>query len=145
MYIVAGLGVLASTIVITLLCTLSQQDGVLDIFRFAETPARSTAHRARRLLVEADSRNICIAVKSFNVQMGHWPVAIAAVVCPNGPDDQSLTTCLERIPHDPWGNEYRYDIANGTTRITCLGSDGVEGGEGEAADVEYTDSANGER
>ncbi len=43
---------------------------------------------------------------------------------------------LGQIPHDPWGNAYRY-VRIGPTDfdITCLGSDGEVGGEGLAADL----------
>lgn len=39
------------------------------------------------------------------------------------------------MPRDPWGNEYVYRIVDGAPQVLCLGSDGAEGGEGEAADV----------
>ncbi len=41
------------------------------------------------------------------------------------------------VPKDPWGNDYRY-VAPGTHGafdIVSLGSDGKEGGQGEAKDV----------
>jgi len=39
------------------------------------------------------------------------------------------------VPADPWGNAYRYAIANGRIEILSLGGDGAPGGEGEAADI----------
>ena len=41
------------------------------------------------------------------------------------------------VPKDPWGNEYRYAAPgqHGDFDIVSLGSDGREGGEGEAKDV----------
>lgn len=40
------------------------------------------------------------------------------------------------LPLDPWGNAYRYALVDtGRPRITSLGADGREGGEGEAADI----------
>ncbi len=39
------------------------------------------------------------------------------------------------VPADPWGNAYRYAMANGRIDILSLGSDGAPGGEGEAADI----------
>lgn len=45
----------------------------------------------------------------------------------------------EDIPTDPWGNEYVYESPgpNGGDSfvITCYGSDGKEGGEGDAEDI----------
>jgi len=43
-----------------------------------------------------------------------------------------------KVPKDPWGNDYLY-ISPGPTDapfdIVCFGADGVEGGEGENADI----------
>jgi general secretion pathway protein G len=44
---------------------------------------------------------------------------------------------LERLPRDPWGNEYLYlnPGNNGEIDIYTLGRDGRPGGEGEDADI----------
>ena len=41
------------------------------------------------------------------------------------------------IPKDPWGNDYQYTFPgkHGAFDIVSLGSDGKQGGEGEAKDV----------
>ena len=39
------------------------------------------------------------------------------------------------VPADPWGNAYRYTMANGRIDILSLGGDAAPGGEGEAADI----------
>lgn len=41
------------------------------------------------------------------------------------------------VPKDPWGNDYKYVSpgTHGAFDIVALGSDGKEGGEGEAKDV----------
>lgn len=41
------------------------------------------------------------------------------------------------VPKDPWGNDYQYAVPgkHGAFDIVSLGSDGKEGGEGEAKDV----------
>lgn len=41
------------------------------------------------------------------------------------------------VPKDPWGNDYKYVVpgTHGPFDIVSLGSDGKEGGEGEAKDV----------
>ncbi|MBI4605941.1 MAG: type II secretion system protein GspG [Planctomycetes bacterium] len=50
-------------------------------------------------------------------------------------DGSLAAASLEGLPRDPWGNEYVYRIVDGAPQVLCLGSDGAEGGEGEAADV----------
>ena len=44
---------------------------------------------------------------------------------------------LERMPKDPWGNDYQYLYpgVHGEVDIFSFGSDGQAGGEGYAADV----------
>ena len=41
------------------------------------------------------------------------------------------------VPKDPWGNEYVYVCPgeHGEFDLTCYGSDGQPGGEGDAADI----------
>ena len=58
-----------------------------------------------------------------------WCSALAGPAC------EALPGSLQEHPQDPWGNEYVYKIVGGKVTVTCLGSDGVEGGEGEASDL----------
>ena len=54
---------------------------------------------------------------------------------PRGWDGPYLT---KELPRDPWGREYRYRAPgpnNLPFEILSLGSDGAEGGEGDAADI----------
>ncbi|MFZ0429378.1 MAG: type II secretion system major pseudopilin GspG [Acidobacteriota bacterium] len=41
------------------------------------------------------------------------------------------------LPKDPWGHEYQYRAPgmHGDFDLYCLGADGIEGGEGDNADV----------
>lgn len=66
---------------------------------------------------------------------GRWPESIQQLVTP----DQNGRTYLnkEKVPTDPWGHEYQYEPPSGGQQyptISCYGSDGVPGGEGDAAD-----------
>ncbi len=44
---------------------------------------------------------------------------------------------IERLPNDPWGNEYQYlnPGTHGTIDVFSFGADGQEGGEGVNADI----------
>jgi general secretion pathway protein G len=44
---------------------------------------------------------------------------------------------LDRLPKDPWGNPYKYlsPGTHGEMDVFTLGADGVQGGEGENADI----------
>lgn len=91
--------------------------------------------RGRRTQIESDSRNILTVAKAIYTETGRWPESIEEMVNAKGPDGKPLMASLEKFPKDPWGYEYRYEIADGQPRVTCLGSDNTEGGEAEAEDV----------
>ena len=44
---------------------------------------------------------------------------------------------IKKLPNDPWGRPYRYANpgAHGAVDVSSLGADGIEGGEGENADI----------
>jgi general secretion pathway protein G len=44
---------------------------------------------------------------------------------------------IKKLPNDPWGRPYLYTVPgrNGPFDIASLGADGVEGGDGENADI----------
>ena len=44
------------------------------------------------------------------------------------------------VPLDPWDNPYSYSSDGTTFDIKCLGSDGVEGGDGDGQDIPMRDS-----
>jgi general secretion pathway protein G len=51
---------------------------------------------------------------------------------------------MDKIPKDPWENDYIYVSPGDAGRpfdIYSLGADGVRGGEGEDADVGFWDDA----
>lgn len=55
--------------------------------------------------------------------------------CTNwGPDPY-----VKKISKDPWGHEYIYESSGSTYKIRSLGSDGKEGGSGDAADISSDD------
>jgi general secretion pathway protein G len=44
---------------------------------------------------------------------------------------------IKKLPNDPWGRPYRYAIPGqrGPVDVYSLGADGVEGGDGDNADI----------
>ena len=74
-----------------------------------------------------------------------YPESIQELVTP----DETGRTILnkEKVPTDPWGHEYQYEPPSGGQpypTITCYGSDGVPGGEGDALDFNNHMIRNGE-
>lgn len=91
--------------------------------------------RGRRTQVNADLRNILTVAQAIYTDTGRWPDSISDMVNPKTADGKPAIASLEKLPKDPWGNEYHYEIVDGQARVSCLGSDNAEGGDGEAEDV----------
>lgn len=76
------------------------------------------------------------AADIFHAATGSYPGSVREMVDGVAKDkDGEPINSLEKFPLDPWGREYRYEILGGRPQVTCLGRDGVEGGEGENDDL----------
>lgn len=95
---------------------------------------RPPANRPGMTKVQSDMETILRAADIVRDNTGSYPASVREMVDPDGP--------LEVFPLDPWGREYRYEIIDGTPRVSCLGKDGVEGGEGESADLVWPELEN---
>ncbi|MFW5995667.1 MAG: type II secretion system major pseudopilin GspG [Halanaerobiaceae bacterium] len=85
------------------------------------------------------------ALNNYRLDTGDYPTSdqgLEALVeepssAPDGWDGPYLDE--NRVPEDPWGNEYQYESPgehNEDTYDLCsLGRDGEEGGDGEDADI----------
>jgi general secretion pathway protein G len=99
---------------------------------------------ARVTKARADLASVVQALDLYRLDNGVYPTTdqgLEALVerpaAPPPPKAWRPEGYLDRVPADPWGNAYVYVLA-GPQRFTLksLGSDGVEGGEGYAADVD---------
>ena len=82
------------------------------------------------------------ALEMYKMQNGSYPSTdqgLEALVSPPtaGKLPRNWKQNMERIPKDPWGNEYFYQSPglHGDIDIWSYGGDREEGGEGEDADV----------
>jgi general secretion pathway protein G len=87
-------------------------------------------------VAEADIMTIDGACTNYAIaNQGRWPDSLNELV---QKDDMGFAFLdLENVPQDPWKNEFLYDPpTSGQSKgtITCLGSDGAVGGEGDARD-----------
>jgi general secretion pathway protein G len=97
---------------------------------------RGAGPKARKTKAMADMRSIhSVAVALYN-ESGRWPESIEEMVNAKSEDGLPAIASLEKFPTDPWGNEYVYEVVDGQAVVRCLGNDGAEGGEGEAADLQ---------
>ena len=98
--------------------------------------------KARVTVAKADLRSISNAMELYRMDNSHYPTTEqgiqALVEKPNGypePRKWGPEPYLKKVPLDPWESEYVYANDGVVFQITCLGSDGQEGGEGVAADI----------
>jgi len=97
--------------------------------------ARSTAART-------DVSNIMQALKLYRLDNQRYPTGEqglqALVTKPTaGPIPANWKTYLEKLPKDPWGNDYQYvnPGVKGAVDVFSFGADGKSGGEGMDADI----------
>ena len=72
----------------------------------------------------------------YRDRTGNWPDSIDEM----GKDLDENNELAFRFLKDPWGNEYEYEIRDGTTVVICLGRDANIGGDGDDQDYEYPES-----
>ena len=94
---------------------------------------------ARKVKIMQDLRVIESSLKLYRLDNFVYPsqdVGLSALVTKpdNAPNWKSY---LDRLPKDPWGNDYQYQNpgTNNPIDIYSLGSDGTKGGEGSAKDI----------
>ena len=91
---------------------------------------------AQTATAKADIMTIEQACIDYAVNnQGRWPDSLAELVQKDDMGHSYLD--MDNVPTDPWKNEFLYEPpGSGQSKgtITCLGSDGSVGGEGDAAD-----------
>ncbi|MCG5529282.1 type II secretion system major pseudopilin GspG [Halorhodospira halochloris] len=97
---------------------------------------------ARVEAAKQDIRSIESALNLYRLDNNHYPSTDqgleALVEEPTGsPEPRNWQGYLDRVPTDPWGNEYQYmnPGEHGDIDIYSLGADGEPGGEGVNAEI----------
>ena len=120
-----GMTLIEIMVVITILGLIMAAVGVAVIPRLEE---------AKRDTARLDIANIHNALKLYYTKKGKYPdtgTGLKALV-----DTQNL----EKVPTDPWGNEYVYMNEGGKPVLISYGADGTQGGEGSDADISSRDA-----
>lgn len=104
--------------------------------------------QAKVTIAETQISNIGNALDLYRLDNNQYPSTQqgleALVRKPNGypePRNWNPDGYLKSVPDDPWGNSYQY-ISPGSTGpydLYSYGSDGREGGEGDASDISIND------
>jgi general secretion pathway protein G len=100
------------------------------------------ADDARATAAKTDIANLNQALKLYKLDIQRYPgpeQGLQALV--TRPTQGAIPTAwrpyLEKLPKDPWGNDYKYlnPGIKGEIDIVSFGADGVAGGEGKNADI----------
>ncbi len=121
-----GMTLIEIMVVITILGLIMAAVGVSVIPKLEE---------AKQDTARMDIKTIQNAMKLYYTKKGKYPdtgTGLKALVDTNN---------LEKIPVDPWGNEYIYMNEGGKPVITSYGADGTVGGEGPDQDISSRDAA----
>ena len=106
----------------------------------------SRPDEARIIAAKQDINSIGQALKLYRLDNQGYPTTdqglqalVAKPSAPPAPLNWKTGGYLDRLPKDPWGNEYKY-LSPGVKNtndvdVFSLGADGAPGGEGNDADV----------
>jgi general secretion pathway protein G len=100
------------------------------------------ADDARTTAAKTDITNLNQALKLYKLDNQRYPGAEqglqALIAKPTaGVAPTAWRPYLDKLPKDPWGNDYKYlnPGIKGEVDVLSLGADGVAGGEGKNADI----------
>ncbi|MBH1405743.1 MULTISPECIES: type II secretion system major pseudopilin GspG [Stenotrophomonas] len=97
--------------------------------------------QARVVAARQDIAALMQALKLFKLDNGRYPSAEqglqALVKPPLGGGTMPVTPYLDRLPNDPWGHPYQYQIpgTHGDVDVFSLGADSKPGGDAGNADI----------
>lgn len=101
---------------------------------------------ARAVAAKSDLRALASALALYRLDNGFYPSTsqgLAALIAkPAGAPlarhwNASGYLRSHKIPEDPWGGRYQYELTAQGYRLFSLGKDGQPGGDGYAADLRY--------
>ena len=104
---------------------------------------------AKKTQTRVQIKSLQQAMELFKLDNGFYPSTDqgleALVRMPEGgrvPKNYRKGGYIDRVPKDPWGNPYVYVSPgqHGDYDISSYGADGVQGGEGEDADINSWDA-----
>ncbi|HFK2884689.1 TPA: type II secretion system major pseudopilin GspG [Stenotrophomonas maltophilia] len=97
--------------------------------------------QARVVAARQDIAALMQALKLFKLDNGRYPSAEqglqALVKPPQGGGAMPVTPYLDRLPNDPWGHPYQYQIpgTHGDIDVFSLGADSKPDGDAGNADI----------
>jgi general secretion pathway protein G len=101
--------------------------------------------KAKKDIAKSQIANIEGAIERFSIDCGRYPddsEGLDALIVPPADMEEGKWNGRYLKPSqliDPWGNPYVYiaegEVNPGSFDLICLGADGMDGGEGDNADI----------
>ena len=107
--------------------------GILGTFVLVRIAGSTDSARIAK--ANSDLSAIRSAATMYQAQTGSWPQSIQELVNPRDDNGIPIPGTLEKLPKDPWGNEYVFEAGQYGPIVTCYGRDNAPGGEGIDGDV----------
>lgn len=119
----AGFTLVELMVVIAILAILASVVGVNVLGAFGE---------GNRAAAKSQIQSLRDAVVMYRLEHRKMPPDLNALV------NNSKRNYLNQssVPKDPWGHDYVYQVQGSEFRIISYGADGVQGGDGENADID---------
>ena len=97
--------------------------------------------KARVEAAKSDLKAISSAVEMYKLDNHAYPSTEQGLEALVKAKEAGSDTYLRKVPKDPWGHEYIYIVPgeSGPYDLLSSGSDGQEGGEGYAKDINLSD------
>ncbi len=104
---------------------------------------RGAADKAKRTKAQADVAEFKTALDRYYLDNGSYPTTdqglqalVSAPTTGRTPANYETGGYIQRLPKDPWGTPYLYQSDGNSYVLKSFGADGVEGGEGNNADID---------
>lgn len=91
-----------------------------------DTSANNALGAGARAQIQTTLQGIQKACTTYNAKKGDWPASMDDLVAEGIWQDGKRA--------DPWGNDYLIEVVDGRVKVSTLGADGAEGGEGRDTD-----------
>ncbi|AFM14315.1 type II secretion system major pseudopilin GspG [Turneriella parva] len=127
---------------IELLVVIAILGGLMTVLFVSLGDNKAKANKGQnKLAMNTDYFSIVNALDEFKAKAGRYPNADegleALVRQPSGVQNWD-GPYLKKVPVDPYGTPYRYNITGSKFSVISLGADGREGGEKDDADVDLS-------